>query len=127
MSSIAGLLRLASVVICLIVVAAFTIFAVDQARGASRHQQEALAKGTPSNTNGEVQGKSGSSSAKQGGVHKAVDQASNSLTSPFSGITAGSKSAWTIHGVNLLLALVIYGFGLGFLARALQGRHWGRR
>lgn len=127
MSSIAGLLRLASVVICLIVVVSFTIFAVDQAKGASRHQQEALVKGAPSNTNGEVQGKSGSSSANESGVHKTVDEASNSLTSPFSGITAGSKSGWTIHGVNLLLALVIYGFGLGFLARVLQGRRWGRR
>ena len=122
MSSIAGLLRLASVVICLIVVASFTIFAVDQAKGASSHQQEALVRGAPSNTNGEGQGKSGSSSADESGVHKTVDEASNSLTSPFSGITAGSKSGWTIHGVNLLLALVIYGFGLGFLARVLQVR-----
>ena len=121
MSSIAGLLRLASVVICLIVVASFTIFAVDQAKGASS-QQEPLVRGAPSNTNGEGQSKSGSSSADESGVHKTVDEASNSLTSPFSGITAGSKSVWTIHGVNLLLALVIYGFGLGFLARVLQGR-----
>ena len=121
MSSIAGLLRLASVVICLIVVASFTIFAVDQAKGASG-QQEGLVRGAPSNTDGEGQGKSGSSSADESGVHKTVDEASNSLTSPFSGITAGSKSVWTLHGVNLLLALVIYGFGLGFLARVLQGR-----
>jgi hypothetical protein len=122
MSSIAGLLRLASVVICLIVVASFSIFAVDQAKGASSHQQEALAKGAPSNTNGEGPSKSGSSSAQESGAHKAVDEVSNKLTSPFSGITAGSKSRWTVHGVNLLLALIIYGFGLGFLARVLQGR-----
>ena len=122
MSSIAGLLRLASLVICLIVLASFTIFAVDQAKGASSHQQQALVKGAPSNTNGEGTGKPASSSAKESSVHKTVDEASNSLTSPFSGITAGSKSAWTIHGVDLLLALVIYGFGLGFIARVLQGR-----
>jgi hypothetical protein len=122
MSSIAGLLRLASLAICLIVLASFTIFAVDQAKGASSHQQQALVKGAPSNTNGEGRGKSGSSAAKESSAHKAVDEVSNSLTSPFSGITAGSKSSWTIHGTDLLLALVIYGFGLGFLARVLQGR-----
>jgi hypothetical protein len=122
MSSIAGLLRLASLVICLIVIASFTIFAADQAKGASSHQQQALVKGAPSNTTGEGPGKPGSSSTKESSVHKTVDEASNSLTSPFSGITAGSKSLWTIHGVDLLLALVIYGFGLGFLARVLQGR-----
>src|SRR5271154_7196338 len=103
MSSIAGLLRLASLAICLIVLASFTIFAVDQAKGASSHQQEALAKGAPSDTNGEGTRRSGSSSSKESSVHKTVDEASNSLTSPFSGITAGSKSSWTIHGTDLLL------------------------
>jgi hypothetical protein len=122
MSSIAGLLRLASLVICLIVIASFGIFAVDQAKGASSHQQQALVNGAPSNTDGEGQSKSGSSSAHESGARKAVNEVSNSLTSPFSGITAGSKSGWTIHGVDLLLALVIYGFGLGFLARVLQSR-----
>jgi hypothetical protein len=135
MSSIAGLLRLASVVICLIVLASFAIFAVDQAKGASTHQQQALAKGAPSNTNGEGPSKPASASTRagaahktidetsaEGTVHKTVDEVSNSLTSPFSGVTAGSKSAWTIQSVDLLLALVVYGFGLGFLARVLNGR-----
>jgi len=113
---------LASVLICLIVLASFAIFVVDQAKGASSHQQEALVKGTPSDTNGEGSAKSGSSSTNEGGVHKTVDEVSNSLTSPFSGITAGSKSLWTIQGVDVLLALAVYGFGLGFLARILQSR-----
>jgi hypothetical protein len=135
MSSIAVLLRLASVLICLIVLASFTIFAVDQAKGASSHQQAALLKGAPSDTNGEGPSKSASSSTRagaahrtvaevspEGGVHRAVDEVSNRLTSPFSGVTAGSKSVWTIQSVDLLLALVVYGFGLGFLARVLQSR-----
>jgi hypothetical protein len=135
MSSIAVLLRLASMVICLIVLASFTIFAVDQAKGASSHQQAALVKGAPSDTNGEGTSKSAGSSTRegavhktadetspQGGVHRMVDEFSNSLTSPFSGVTAGSKSVWAIQGVDLLLALVVYGFGLGFLARVLQSR-----
>jgi hypothetical protein len=123
MSSIAGLLRLASLVICLIVIASFAVFAVDQAKGASTHQQEALTDGTPSNTNGDSPRSSGTSTTgNEGSVHKTIDEASNTFTSPFSEVTSGSKNAWTIHGANLLLALVIYGFGLGFLARVVQGK-----
>ena len=44
------------------------------------------------------------------------------LTSPFSGIVSASSSEWADHGVRLLLALLVYGFGLGFLARALRVR-----
>jgi hypothetical protein len=58
-----------------------------------------------------------------GSVHKAIDEASNTLTSPFAGVTAGSTSQWAIRGANLLLALVVYGFGLGFLARLIAVRH----
>jgi hypothetical protein len=114
MSSFAGILKLASVVICLIVVASFSVFAVDQAKGASTHQQEEVNKGSAATIN--------SSSAHEGGVHKAIDEASNQLTSPFSGVTSGSSSEWTIRGVNLLLALIIYGFGLGYLARVIRVR-----
>ena len=77
MSSIAGLLRVASLLICLTVIASFAIFAFDQTSSASTHQQEELNGAAP---------------------------------------TAAT------HGVNLVLALVVYGFGLGFLARTLRVR-----
>jgi hypothetical protein len=118
LSSVAGLMRLASLVICLIVVASFAIFAIDQTKGASAHQQQELKVGTREATTGAPK----SSPTHESGLHEAIDEASNKLTSPFSGITSGSSSEWTIHGVNLLLALVVYGFGLGFLARVLRVR-----
>ena len=52
--------------------------------------------------------------------HRIADDAANTLTSPFAGITSDTSSEWTIHTVKLLLALAIYGFGLGFLARVLR-------
>ncbi len=117
MSSLAGLLRLASIVICLIVVTSFAIFAIDQTKGASANQQRELTVGTSSET-----ARPTKSSGHEGSLHKAIDEASNKLTSPFSGVTSGSSSEWAIHGVNLLLALAIYGFGLGYLARVLRVR-----
>jgi hypothetical protein len=120
MSSFAGLLRLASVVICVIVIAAFAIFVFDQAKGASAHQQQAVAAGAASNTTGESSSRSTTSPAQESAPHRVLDEVSNGLTSPFSGITAGSNHVWAVHGVNLVLALLIYGFGFGYLARVLR-------
>jgi hypothetical protein len=123
LSSFAGLLRLASMVICLIVIASFAIFVVNQTSSASTHQQEELGGGPVATTTSS--GASGSHKASpphKSTLHKAIDDASNELTSPFSGLTSGSSSQWAIRGVNLLLALIVYGFGLGFLARVIRVR-----
>jgi tetrahydromethanopterin S-methyltransferase subunit D len=123
LSAIAGLLRLASVLICLIVVASFAVFVVDQAKGASTHQQETVNSGAPAaNAPTGASGQAKTSPSKESGLHEAIDEASNELTSPFSGITSGSSSQWVIRGVNLVIALIVYGFGLGYLARALRVR-----
>jgi len=122
LSLIASLLRLVSVVICLIVVASFVIFVVEQTSSASTHQQEELGVHTtpanaPTNT-----GTPAPTTKHQSTLHKKIDEASNELTSPFSSITSGSSSQWLIRGVNLLLTLLLYGFLLGFLARAIRVR-----
>ena len=122
LSSIAGLLRLASLVICLIVIASFAIFAVDQTKGASAHQREELNGEAVANINAGAPRSPASSSPHKGAVHKAIDEASDGLTSPFSGITSGLGSEWLTRGVSLLLALIVYGFGLGYLARVLRVR-----
>jgi hypothetical protein len=114
LSSLAGLMRLASIVICLIVIASFAIFVVDQTNSASTHQQEALGGG-PVATNSHK-----ASPTHESTVHKTIDDASNELISPFSGITSGSSSQWAIRSIDLLLALIVYGFGLGFLARVIR-------
>jgi hypothetical protein len=113
LSPLAAVLRLASFVICLIVVASFVLFVVNQTSSASTHQQEEL--------------RTGATPAKKAPKHestarKTIDEASKTLTSPFSGITAGSSSQWLIRGVNLALALLVYGFGLAFLARVIRVR-----
>jgi hypothetical protein len=121
LSSIAGLLRLASIVICLIVVASFAIFAFDQVSGASAHQQQEVNGGSAKTANSGAPASLGSPSPHEGALHEAIDEASNALTSPFSGIAAGSGE-WAVRGVDVLLALVIYGFGFGFVARVLRVR-----
>jgi hypothetical protein len=121
LSSIAGLLRLASIVICLIVVASFAVFALDRVSGASTHQQQELNSGPPATATAGSAGSPAPASPHESTLRKTLDEASNALTSPFSGVTSGS-SEWAVRGVDVLLALVVYGFGIGFLARALRVR-----
>jgi hypothetical protein len=100
-------------VICAIVIASFATFAVQQTKSASGHQQEELtgsAKPIPG------------APLHEGTVHKALDEAFDELTSPFAGIVSGSTSEWAIRGVKLLLSLIVYGFGLSYLARVLRVR-----
>ena len=113
------LIGLASIVACAIVIASFALFAVNQTGHASAGQQQVL--------RGEAPGEAGehkpsAPSAKEGTVHKTIDEASEWLTSPFASLTSGSHSEWENHGIDLLLALVVYGFGVGFLARTLRVR-----
>ncbi len=118
MSSITGLMRLASRVICLIVIAWFVVFVVNQTSSASTHQQNEVTEGSSAPAS-----ESSAAAAKhEGTLHRTLDEVANALTSPFAGVVSGSSSEWTIHIVKTLLALVVYGFGLAFLARFLRVR-----
>jgi hypothetical protein len=115
----ATLLRVASRIACLIVVVSFALFAINQTGSASTRQQEALR-----GTNGGPTGAPAPAAhpAREGEVHKAIDEVAGKLTSPFSGITAGSTSQWVIRGVGAAVALLVYGVGVGYLARVLRLR-----
>jgi ABC-type transport system involved in cytochrome c biogenesis permease component len=120
-SSIARVLRIASRVICLIVIAWFVVFVVHQASSASTHQQNELNEGS-------VAAQTASNAAAAASVkhesaaHRTLNETADALTSPFAGAVSGSDSEWTIHIVKTLLALLVYGFGLAFLARFLRVR-----
>jgi hypothetical protein len=113
-SSLASLLRLASWIICLIVVASFLVFVVNQTSSASTHQQEEL--------NGNAAPSGAPAPKHESALHKKIDEASDFFTSPFSAVVSGSTSQWAIHGVKTVLALLIYGFGLSYLARVIRVR-----
>jgi hypothetical protein len=123
---VARILRLASVVLCLTAIASFVLFAVNQTSTASVHQQNVLNGDVPTSSGASAPGAATGSAAGGGGressVRGVVDEASNAITSPFSGATSGTHSEWAIRTIRLLLALAVYGFGLGFLARVIRVR-----
>lgn len=111
----ARVLRIASMVICLVAVAWFLLFALNQTSDASNHQtieinaspgSPALKTSTPETAN-------------ESAPHKAINEVFSKLSSPFSSLTSNSDQ-WTIHLVDTLLVLLIYGFGLAFIARLLR-------
>ena len=114
---------MASVCICLIVIASFLVFAVNQTSSASAHQQEVLNNEVPKQTTA-VSGGNGArtSPSHESAVHEAIDEASKAFTAPFDGITAGWSSEWLIRSADLGLALLLYGFALGYLARMIRVR-----
>jgi hypothetical protein len=103
----------------MIVIASFALFAVNQTGQASTKQQQVLAGETALATRIPP---SSTGSSHESPVRKGIDEASEWLTSPFADVTSGSHSEWAIRGADLLLALVVYGFGIGFLARTLRVR-----
>lgn len=131
-------LRFASFAICAIVIVAFAIFAIDQTKTASGHQVQEIT-GTPTaqtaspDTSAPAAGAgagqgataeaSGASSAShENPVHRGIDDVAEALTSPFAGVISAASSEWANQGVRLVLALLVYGFGLGYLARVLRVR-----
>jgi len=121
-SAIVRLLRLASILACLTVIVSFALFAINQTSQASAHQQQELAGGpavaavNPNPPAGSV------APPPKATLRRTIDEASERLTAPFAGLTSGSQSEWGSRSVELLLALVVYGFGLGFAARVLRVR-----
>jgi hypothetical protein len=116
---LAAFLRVASRIACLIVIVSFAIFAVNQTGSASTHQQEELGGSQVAAT---APTPTGALPPHEGAVHRTIDEAAAKLTSPFSAVTAGSSSQWLVRGVDTFMALLVYGFGLGYLARAIRVR-----
>jgi Na+/H+-translocating membrane pyrophosphatase len=114
-ASLARLLRLASIVVCLIAAAYFLAFALNQTGDASNHQKAEI-----NSSPGEPDLNTNAPETKESAPHKAIDKTFSTLSSPFSGITSGSSNEWVIHIVNTLLVLIVYGFGLAFIARLIR-------
>ena len=99
---------------CTLVIASFALFAHDQISGASKHQVAEIATGattTPGVT---------PASPHHGAVRRFIDGAASDLTAPFRTIFQPG-SVWANHLFDVFCALMLYGVGLGYLARYSSG------
>jgi len=99
----------------LLVFASFALFARDQLAGASQHQQNELAAGQQTTSTRAIP------------IHHArqqprrfIDGATARLEAPFKSFVS-FKDAWVSHLLLVVLALLVYGIGIGWLARFANG------
>jgi len=97
-----------SFVCCALVVLSFALFALSQASGASNNQVAQLNGSAPAHAVHLVH--------PPGQPRRFIDGASAALTSPFKSLIH-SDSQWAVKIATTLLALLLYGLGLGYLAR----------
>ena len=99
----------------LLVIASFTLFAHDQVAGASQHQQTAELPGAASLAPRPV-----AAHKPHAQPRRFIDGAASTLTSPFHSVVT-SDNPWVDHGIPAVCALLVYGLGLGYLARFSRG------
>jgi hypothetical protein len=120
-----SVIRWIAILTSVIVALGFLAFAVDEMDRGSKNQQNALARGlsdlepdasinSPNPTPAEEKARE----KAHGPVREAIDDANDVLLAPFAGLV-DSDNAWVEHGVPTLLALLVYGLGLGMLANML--------
>jgi hypothetical protein len=118
-----SIIRIAAVVISGFVLVGFVFFAVDELKRGSETQQRALANElegvsedfapTPSGAGDEA-----AREAAHSGPREVLDDVNDVLLAPFVDLV-DSQDAWVARGVPTVLAVLLYGLGLGFLANVL--------
>jgi hypothetical protein len=104
----------ASWLCCVLVLASFTLFVRDQLVEGSKHQQQALVASAPGATPAPAHHQAAQ-------PRRFIDGAAHTITSPFDAIVA-SDSPWVNHAMPAVFGLLVYGLGLGYLARFANGR-----
>jgi hypothetical protein len=109
-------LRLVSIVTALLVLASFVLFVHDQVSGASDHQQREIVAGAPID-----RGVAPAPQRDHSQPRRFIDGAAAKLESPFRAVVSTSND-WVRQTVPALLAIALYGFGIGYVARYAHGR-----
>jgi hypothetical protein len=124
-------LRLLSIAAIGAIVISFAAFASDRAGDGSREtvaRLESDANGAAPRQPAPELGESNPGTrverlreSEHGGLREAIDDVNDQLASPFKPLVSGDD-IWTQRIVEGLLALLVFGVGLGFLSRYAAGR-----
>jgi hypothetical protein len=123
-----GPLRLFSILASVAVMLSFGAFAVDQARSGSKSSQAGIARTVfvaPPDPAGYAEPSPAQERVREaahGTARETLDDVDDVLVAPFAFVTENSTSAWMRRSIPALLALAVYGLGVGFLSRFAAGR-----
>jgi hypothetical protein len=120
---ISSLLRTAAVVASLILIASFSLFALDQAGGASQQAQTEAAgssvqQADPTSATGQTVGSALSGGGAEHGLRGTIDDANRTLLTPVHPFAPGAPNSWGTRCFELVCGLLLYGLLLGILARS---------
>jgi hypothetical protein len=122
MAVLERLLRLAAIVCSLLVVAGWGWFALDETSAASKSTQQEIAGREATRAPDPDPEQESARENAHGAVREAIDDANDVLLRPFAPLVENNDNKWVRRSVPAFLALVLYGFGLGLLARFAAGR-----
>ena len=114
-------IRIAAITASVFVVLGWSLFAIDQIRGAS-HASVAGIAGDPTTFPDPSPRQEQAREKVHGKVREFIDDVNDILLAPFAGLVDQSDSEWVRRTIPALLALLVYGFVGGFLARFAAGR-----
>jgi hypothetical protein len=117
-----GLLRTVAVVAGAIVLLSFALFAIDETRDASERSAQAIAGLEATRASDPSASQERARERAHSSAREVVDDADDVLVAPFAPLVSSSESSWVRRGIPTLLALIVYTFGLSFLARYARGR-----
>jgi hypothetical protein len=115
------LLRTVALCASAIVLLSWALFALDETRAASKQTAAEVAGRSASATADPSPQQERAREAAHTRVREAIDDADDLLVAPFAGAAGSTTSHWARRTVPTLLALLVYGFGLTFLARYAHG------
>jgi hypothetical protein len=112
-------LRCLAIALSLTIAIGFTLFALEDIGRASAESEQRVTGYTAANPSpaGERERE-----RRHSDVREVIDDVNDVLLSPFAGVTANDPSRWARRGVPALLGLLVYGFGLGYVARWMTAR-----
>jgi hypothetical protein len=114
-------IRIAAITASVFVILGWGLFAIDQIRGASAASVAGIA-GDPTTFPDPSPDQEKVREKVHGKVREFIDDVNDILLAPFAWISNDSSSKWVRRTVPALLALLVYGFGGGYLARFAAGR-----
>jgi hypothetical protein len=119
-----SLVRLVAIIASGLILFGFAYFATDEMSRGSQAQQNKLARelgGSAADPTpiAPTPGQEAERERVNGPLREVVEDANDLLLGPFTGIVEDSSDRWVLHGVPALLALLLYGVGLGMLANML--------
>jgi hypothetical protein len=118
----AGPLRAASYLACALVTLSFGLFVIDESRAASNDSTAQVAGDHAARAADPSPAQERARERAHSRGRELIDDANDVLVAPVAWVVPAGADRWVARGLPWLLALVLYGFGLGFLARFSRGR-----